>query len=137
MSISDDDVQDLLEDLGYSFSQMEMNDFSEAVRESNKRKAKRLLIKEGYSDEQADAMYAHCRKEALGDDVDLIEIPKSDWTNLTRDEDYVVRIGRSVIGMSVMYDGTLWVNGSRDITLKQIRQVWKAVKREKPNGQTN
>lgn len=140
MSFTEEQVQELMDGLGYSFSQPEMTAFSEAVHDSNKRKAKRMLVKEGYSDEEAEAMYAYCRKEALGSNVDLVEVPKSEWGNLTREENYVVRIGRSVKDLYIMSDRTMFVGGSHcNVSIKQFRQVWQLVqrtKKPKPSGPT-
>jgi hypothetical protein len=116
-------AQDLVDELGYSFSQPAMDSFMEYVRANNVKKAKALLRNEGYNKTSQDLMYDYCRKEAVGEDVVLTEVPKSQWPTLARDLKYLARVGRRVMAMRYLGD-EVWVGLHDDITLSQIGQIW-------------
>lgn len=93
------------------------------VRADEVKPAKAMLRNEGYSKTQQRLIYDYCRKEAVGDEVELIEVPKEQWATLRREHNYLARVGRHVQPMH-LYDSCILVGNSRELTLEQIGQIW-------------
>lgn len=116
-------VQDLVDELGYSFAQPEMDSFMRHVRADDIKKAKTMLRKEGYTKVQQDLMYDFCRKETIGEEVELIAVPKDQWSTLDQNRNYLARVGRNVRPLR-LYGSIIMVDQLRELTFDEIGQIW-------------
>lgn len=131
-------LEELVDDLGYCFSQPEADHFMQLVRNQQRDEALQMLTKESYSDEEASMVYEHFLKEAIGDDSDLVELPRERWAELRNHKrNFIARVGRSFGELYASSSGDFYVGGRREVKFEQIGQVWEIVIREGAEHESN
>lgn len=126
------DVNQLLEDLSYSWATPEAQDFHYKVRNKNYTSAKKMLAKEGLSKAQIDVIIKYFKNQFTAKRK-LIEYYPSEYENLTEKDELLVSYGGTIIATGVRkeerytrYKGNcFYYTGEGYVPLEKAIQVWK------------
>lgn len=126
------DVNQLLEDLSYSWSTPEAQDFHYKVRNKSYTNAKRMLEKEGLSKEQVDVIIKYFKNQ-FSAKRKLIEYSPFEFENFTETDNLLVSYGGTIFATGVRkeekytgYKGNCFYHsGEGYVPLEKAIQVWK------------
>lgn len=131
------DIEEILEDLSYSWSTPEAQDFHHKVRNKKYTSAKKMLEKEGLSKEQVEVVIKYFKNQ-FSSKRKLIEYFPSEYENLTTKDELLVSYGgtitATVISKEERYTGfqenCFYYREEGFVPLKNAIQVWKVEKIE-------
>lgn len=123
-------IEKLIEDLSYSFSTPEAQDFMELVKEGRYIKAVNFLVRENGSDkDDAKRIVDHFRKE-VEQKFTLVEITLADIDLSDSKQRYIFNYGGS-LNPSEIYrykdEAPTFYHNSQFLPLGLARQIWKVV----------
>jgi hypothetical protein len=122
-----DEVKWLVNNLTFAFNQPEMDTLMDSVR------------LEAYGDVQDQLasvleagqirpVYEYLRESFASPDVDLVEVPRGQWSSLEAGVSYIGRMGKSITKLRQV--GRWWWFGDYELeSLDGIQQIWKRVER--------
>lgn len=127
--IEEFDPEAILEDLSYSIASAPADAVMKYLRHKQFQKAENILIEEGVSENNAKKLVEYLYKK-ISKSVDLIEISISEINKTDFEQQYIYRLGESLIKASLYnrHDGHLYFLGDGDkVKFEEVDQVWKII----------
>jgi hypothetical protein len=94
---SPEELEDLLDDLGYALSQPAADHFRQLTRAGEEQEAVQILLDEGYDEDDAKAIYDHFAKELKG-------CPIVRWREITAEE--AIELGNKEVVLLLLRRGS-------------------------------
>lgn len=136
-NLAEIDVDQILEDLSYSWATPEAQHFHSLIKENKKSTAKNMLRKENLSEAQIKAVMNYFSKQ-LQEKKKLIEYFSYEFDNFSVDDDILVSYGGDIFSSKVYRDDTRVVfhntscffdkNSISWVPLSKAKQIWKIEK---------
>lgn len=127
------DVDEILEDLSYSWSSPEAKDFQEKVKQEKYKSAEKMLKDEGLNKKEVEAVMNYFKEKYHAKKV-LVEILPQDYDTLKDKDNVLVSYGNILFSTTISneenythYKGNCFFDKDayHFVPLKQATQVWK------------
>lgn len=127
-------IEDVLEELSYSWSQPEADDFNNKFKNKDYSSAKKMLKNEGFSEEKI-KMVMDYFKEKLDAKKKLVEYFSFEYEHLNEDDNLLIAYGGTIIATQInknekytyRKESCFYDSRGGFIPLSNATQVWKVV----------